>query len=525
MTRRSIARLRAGGAIRKAILAVCLAAAGVAGDDRPAGAYQLYKQGKCWPASAGQKWDTSRPIKVRLLSDSAWDWIAMRVQPATAADWTRLLDDIAAVVELYNSVPGSGLRLEFDPFDPIGGDKNLNFPKVDDFGDQTIVIGFTDEVAASSATAEAFAPAISDSGDDCKLTRAHVMFRKTFTNSMDNVRTYNWIFGPPDTTDVHGRAFWTADQPWVAGASNPRSFLGILTHEMGHALGLGHPNENYAIMAQGFRTWFRGPDHVLRTRLLPDDMAGLIALYGDGSDRDRLDISATNTWYERGDLRADCSTEEAAVARLEREIGQLEASFPGSQGAGSHAFLEELAALVAEHIDAQDDLQSCRDSEAAGQTQNCKVSSRGDRWVHRSEEEVFCGANDAIGSAPVGDRVCPGSMMQLRYTLNNHSLARDVLAKAEVWLSPTSQLDVRSASVLKSPDVREFTVSALDSSTIGQNFRMPAGAQDGQAYEVFVRVVPYDPASGADLWSKDLDKWNNAIMLRSGVTASSAACN
>ena len=131
-----------------------------------------------------------------------------------------------------------------------------------------IVIGFTDGVAANSATAEAWAPG--DPKDGCTRTRAHILF------SMD----YNWIFGPPDTNAVDGRAFYTAAQSTKGGSSSPRTFLGILTHEMGHAVGLGHPDNNYAVMAQSFRTWFRGADHILRTRLLPDDTAGILALYG-----------------------------------------------------------------------------------------------------------------------------------------------------------------------------------------------------------------------------------------------------
>ncbi len=295
---------------------------------------------------------------------------------------------------------------------------------------------------------------------------------------------------------------------------------------MGHALGLGHPNENYAIMAQSFRTWFRGKDHVLRTRLLPDDSAGLRALYGDGSDGDVVDISVTNSWMKSGDLRASCSTEEVAVAALEDEVAEVSSALGSLPPHKQELVQANLDRLNGEVADAEDVLQACLDAGAAAQTDNCRVSSRGDEWVDRDKGLVSCGVNASSGSAypPVGSRICPGSYMQLRYTLNNHSLTRDVLAKAEVWLSPTTSLDVRDANVLKSPDVREFAVSAVDSSTIGQMFRMPAGAQDGQAYEVFVRVVPHDPTSGAELWAKDADKWNNAIMLRSGVTVASGAC-
>ncbi len=214
MARRSICRLGAGHPIRRALFAACLVAAAVAGDDRPAGAYQLYKTGSCSP---GQKWDTSRPIKVRLLSDSVFDWLDKRVQPGTLADLARMLDDIEAVVGLYNAVRGSGLRLEFAKDDPIGSDSNLNMPEEESFGDQTIVIGFTDEVAASSATAEAFAKG--DPQDGCTRTRAHVMFRMTFTDANGTAQAYTGSsarpirrmstvapFGPPSSRASPARA-------------------------------------------------------------------------------------------------------------------------------------------------------------------------------------------------------------------------------------------------------------------------------------------------------------------------------
>jgi len=43
-------------------------------------------------------------------------------------------------------------------------------------------------------------------------------------------------------------------------------------------------------MAQDFRTWFRGKDGLV-TRLLPDDTAGLLAMYGIPGARKPLDIS------------------------------------------------------------------------------------------------------------------------------------------------------------------------------------------------------------------------------------------
>ena len=52
------------------------------------------------------------------------------------------------------------------------------------------------------------------------------------------------------------------------------------------------------IMAQNFRTWFRGNDEVLHTRVLPDDAAGILALYGVSGFTPPLDISVANSWFE-----------------------------------------------------------------------------------------------------------------------------------------------------------------------------------------------------------------------------------
>ncbi len=76
----------------------------------------------------------------------------------------------------------------------------------------------------------------------------------------------------------------------------------------------------------------------------------------------------------------------------------------------------------------------------------------------------------------------------------------------------------------KSPDIREFTVKAADSATIGQIFRLPAGIPSGETRYVFVRSVPHDTRTGASLWTSDIEPWNNAIMLRNPITVDSAVC-
>ena len=156
----------------------------------------------------------------------------------------------------------------------------------------------------------------------------------------------------------------------------------------------------------------------------------------------------------------------------------------------------------------------------------CKVSSRGDTWADRmKKDDVFCGVNNAGSSyAPVSSRVCPGQYVQLRYSLNNHTSLKDVLVKSEVWFSKDTTLNAMDGSDTQSPDIREFTVEAADSATIGQTFRLPANTRSGETLYVFVRAIPYDIATGASLWDADIEPWNNATMMRHTITADSSVC-
>lgn len=486
----------------------------------PASAFVTYKAASCSP---GQRWDTSRPVKVRLLAPSYFDYLEkFKARGGTTglADLARIDRDIKAVIELYNAIPGSSLVLEHDT--GLVSDSNLDEPDQDNFGTQTIVIGFTDGVAKGSSTAEAWAPG--DSQDGCTRTRAHILFRKDF----------NWTFGPPDTTDVDGRHFSTAEQPRLKNPADPtktvkpRSFLGILTHEMGHAVGLGHPDNNYAVMAQGFRTWFRGPDHVLRTRLLPDDTAGILALYGKSAARTHVDVSVTNSWYKSAEAQySSCSAEIAQVNAAARAISKATGLPVDGQFPAGVIIKGEHAGLFAELERAQDALRGCEDRKNAMQVDNCRVSSRGDTWAGQlTGVDAFCGVNDRTGSAhaTVSEKVCPGRQVQLRYTLNNHSMYRDALVKSEVWFSRDTALNARDGSDVQSPDIREVTIKSGASANIGQVFRLPASASKGSTLYVFVRAVPYDPQTGASLWSSDADQWNNAIMVRKSITVDPGPC-
>lgn len=175
--------------------------AAMAGTATPASAYLLKKTSTCSP---GQKWDTSKPVHVRLLADSVGDYLNnWRPGTSTLVDLARLTADVNAVIDLYNSIPGSSLVLELGT--GISGDSDLNDTGNENYGTQTIVIGFTKGEAASSASAEAWEQSATAPGDNCTTTRSHIRFQKK----------HNWIFGPPDTNAVDGRRFYTAEQSAV----------------------------------------------------------------------------------------------------------------------------------------------------------------------------------------------------------------------------------------------------------------------------------------------------------------------
>ncbi|MBM3770955.1 MAG: matrixin family metalloprotease [Acidimicrobiia bacterium] len=493
--------------VRWALILIAAAAA-LASVPIPASAYVLQTSA----CSTGQKWNTSSPVKVRLLGDSVLDYLNTRGGGSSLADLVRLDADIKAVIALFNAIPGSSLELVLES--GITGDSDLGAPGSENYGGQTIVVGFTSTGAGTSGPEAWMSP---NPADGCTRTRAHISFRKDF----------NWIFGPPDSNDVDGRAFYTAAQPNKIGSALPRTFGGILTHEMGHAVGLAHPDDSYAVMAQNFRTWFRGPNHILKTRLLPDDTAGILALYLKAGVPRPLDVSATATWYKSAEQQFDtCTTQIAQVDAAARAVSQATGLPIGADFPAENIFKGEFADLFQALATAQDALRACEDAKNAMQLAYCKVSSRGDSWADRVKgDTVFCAVNTAGTSYPrVSQKVCPSGDIQLRYSLNNHTSLKDVLVKSQVWFSKDKQLNVRDGSDTQSPDIRQFTVKAADCATIGNNFRLPGSISSGETLYVFVRAITYDVKTGANLFDNDIEPWNNATMMRHSITVDSSVC-
>ena len=399
--------------LKTILMRACLATAAIAIGSHSAFAYKLYTGDGC---TNGKKWNTSTPVQVKLLYDS---FIAYEDGKGINDFFTRtkdllsLLDDVNKVIDEYNSAYGIDIRLELGT--TIIGDDNLD--DSDDFGDHTIVIGFTDEPDDNPA----WTPTTDDG--NCAYLQTHLFVNEKYT----------WNFGVPADLTVDGK--------YSGGAYFFRS---ILLHEMGHALGLNHPETGYAVMDHGTKVWTRGKDDTLRVELLPDDIAGLRALYGNGGPRE-FDISATNTWH-----------------------------LPATEYPDDNA-------------------------NAAHQINICTVSSRGDDYFEPTgtKETGFCGVNFDTGSKypPVSNRVCPGKDLQIRYALNNRS-DQTVTTEEQVWLSLDDDLEVNGAAMdIKLTQTQSRTLMP-GSGRVGRHYTVDAGTSDGE-YRVYVRVVPYDATTGA----------------------------
>ncbi|KAK2179697.1 hypothetical protein NP493_477g03036 [Ridgeia piscesae] len=79
----------------------------------------------------------------------------------------------------------------------------------------------------------------------------------------------------PEVGDTH----FDEDETWTDETSEGTNLLNVATHELGHALGLGHSNVPHAVMApyyQGYDPYFKLQD---------DDIRAIQSLYGSRQDR------------------------------------------------------------------------------------------------------------------------------------------------------------------------------------------------------------------------------------------------
>jgi hypothetical protein len=291
-----------------------------------ASAARFFNPNTCAP---GRNWATNGTVAVRLHLPSMEAVFSPAERVAIAAD-------IQYVIDQVNGVSGSELELDFG----VGLTSPTDFdPKVDIFVN-TIVIGFVDKPNR--------APAWMDGGTSqpCDFTHNNIAFNTD----------KGWRFGTPED---QGRA-----NPWMNGRTFKGDFMfrAILLHEMGHAIGLHHPNNKYAVMDHGEKSWTNGSGDV-EMRYLPDDRVGLRTLY-PGPGQEAVDVTVTDTWF-------------------------------------GHANLAD---------------------PAAQQMHNCKPSRFSGNWVDEEDDTMpFCAPNLLEPNV-----VCPGEFIQVRYTLNNnHDGLRD----------------------------------------------------------------------------------------------------
>ncbi|XP_038045849.1 72 kDa type IV collagenase-like isoform X2 [Patiria miniata] len=131
---------------------------------------------------------------------------------------------------------------------------------------------------------------------------------------------------------LDGRVHLDEDEYWTIDGDPGTDLLWVAVHEFGHALGLGHTHVDEAVMAPVYS------GYVSNLQLNDDDIAGIQALYGDGSatsgppDEDMSPIPGSCTGIvDAVTTTRDRSTytfEGNLVWKFERRTSQIATGFP-----------------------------------------------------------------------------------------------------------------------------------------------------------------------------------------------------
>jgi hypothetical protein len=255
--------------------AVAVATLGVLAST-PAHAYKTYKPVDCTP---GRSWDDSTPVQIRIHGGSA--------TAVVGANEAAMRTDVQYVIDQFNGVAGVSLDLVAGA--DTGGtydDDVYNVPGAVQIGFYAAGHVEDDEEEGAPAWAEL------DNADPCDINQVNLTFSYNT----------NWGYGTPEDNG--------SSTPWMNGRTLPTGgllFRIILMHELGHALGLSHPDDEYAMMDHGEKTWTGGASEY-QAEYLPDDRAGFRALYPDPIWGE-VDVAITNTWHGHPNI-ADAAAQQ-----------------------------------------------------------------------------------------------------------------------------------------------------------------------------------------------------------------------
>ncbi|OSP54145.1 hypothetical protein BV911_13890 [Pseudoruegeria sp. SK021] len=132
----------------------------------------------------------------------------------------------------------------------------------------------TDAFAAWSSVADISFVQVADHGGDFNASGAYGDIRMGGHSMGERGRSLAHAFAPPPNgTSAAGDIHLDTEEPWAIGFGGLGfDLFQILTHEIGHSIGLGHSPSTEALMYGIYTTRFRG--------LQTEDILGAVAIYG-----------------------------------------------------------------------------------------------------------------------------------------------------------------------------------------------------------------------------------------------------